>query len=145
MIFLFIATLCSKQWAAFNTFVHLKNSVPPSLKRKRGSKKGELDELSRCYIQEKRITLVEIWKCGWLRLYNTTTNIKQDIRGNFPYRRLLTYYQNLVEIKIGKLFRFVQCDNKVPENFRAIFAVASILQEHFRQQESFRGPNEVLC
>ena len=34
---------------------------------KRGSKKRELDELRRRYIQEKGFTVIEMWECDWWR------------------------------------------------------------------------------
>ena len=38
----------------------------------RGSKKRELDELRRHYIQEKGYKIIEMWECEWWRLYKTT-------------------------------------------------------------------------
>ena len=35
---------------------------------KRGSKKRELDELRRRYIQEKDFAVIEMWECDWWRL-----------------------------------------------------------------------------
>ena len=58
----------------------------------RGSKKRELDELRRSYIQEKGFTVIEIRECESWRLYTTTSNVKQNIRENFPYERSLTEY-----------------------------------------------------
>ena len=88
---------------------------------KRGGKKGELDELRRDYIQEKGLTVIEMWECEWWRLYKTTTNVKQNIRENIPYRRSLTEHQLLEGIKKGNLFGYVQYDIEVPESLRANF------------------------
>ena len=57
---------------------------------KRGSRRRELDELRRSYIQEKGFTVIEMWECEWWRLNKTTTNVKLHIRENFLYRRSLT-------------------------------------------------------
>ena len=89
---------------------------------KRGSRKRELDELRRSYIQEKRFTVKELWECEWWRLYKTTSKVKLHIRENFPYRRSLTEQQLLEGIKKGSLFGYVQCDIEVPEELRVKFA-----------------------
>ena len=89
---------------------------------KRGSRRRELDELRRSYIQEKSFTVIEMWECEWWRLYKTTSEIKLHIRQNFPYRRSLTDQQLLERIKRGSLFVHVQCDIEVPEKLRVNFA-----------------------
>ena len=89
---------------------------------KRGSRKRELDELRRRYIQEKGLMVIETWECEWWRLYKTTTNVKLQIPENFPYRRSLSEHQLLEVIKKGNLFGYVQCDIEVPENLRANLA-----------------------
>ena len=63
------------------------------------SRKRDLDELKRSYIQEKGFTVIEMWECVWWRLYKTTTDVKLHIRENFPYRRSLTEHQLLEGIK----------------------------------------------
>ena len=90
----------------------------------RGSKRRELDELRRSYIQEKRSTDSETWKCEWwgLHLHKTTNIVKQQIRKQFPYRRSLAAEELLKEIKRGTLFGYVQCDIELTENLRRIFA-----------------------
>ena len=89
---------------------------------KRGSRKRELDDLRRGYIQEKGFTVIEMWECEWWRLYKTTTNVKLLITENYPYRRSLTEQQLLEGIKKASLFGYVQCDIEVPENLRVNFA-----------------------
>ena len=89
---------------------------------KRGSRRREIDELRRGYIQEKGFTVIEMWDCEWWRLYKTSTNVKLHIRENFPYRRSLTEKQLLEGIKKRKLFGYIQCAIEVPENLRANFA-----------------------
>ena len=88
---------------------------------KRGSKKRELDELRRDFIEEKIFTALELWECKWWRFNKTTSNVTLNIRENFSPRSL-TEHQLLEGIKKGKLFGYVQCDVEVPENFRANFA-----------------------
>ena len=89
---------------------------------KRGSRRRELDELRRSYIQEKGFAVIEMWECEWWRLYKTTTYVKLHIRENFPYRRSPTEQQLLEGIKKGSLFGYVQCDIEVPESLRVNFA-----------------------
>ena len=89
---------------------------------KRGSRKRELDELRRSFIQEENFTVIEMWEGEWWRLYKTTTNVKLHIRENFPYRRSPTEHQLLEGIEKGNLFGYVQYDIEVSENLRANFA-----------------------
>ena len=89
---------------------------------KRGSKKGDLDELKRNYIQEEGFAVIEMWECEWWRLFKTATNVKLHIRESLPYRRSLTEHQLPQGIKKGILFGYVQCDIEVPENLRTNFA-----------------------
>ena len=70
MVFVLIATLCSKQWPAFTTFVPVKKYIRLIEEDiKRDSRKRELDELRRDYMQEKGFTVFELWVCEWWRLY----------------------------------------------------------------------------
>ena len=69
-----------------------------------------------------RLSVIEVWECEWWRLYKTTTDGKQDVHENFPYRRSLTDYQLQVEIKNGKLFSYVQCDLEVHDKLKAKLA-----------------------
>ena len=89
---------------------------------KRGGRKRELDELRRCYLQEKSFTVIEMLTCDWRRLYKTITNVKLNIQENFPYRRQLTEHQLPEGIKKGNLFGYVQGDIEVPERLKANFA-----------------------
>ena len=122
MGFVLIAILCLKQWVAFITFVTVKCCVFSQEDIKRGSRRRELDELRRGYIQEKGFTVIQLWEFEWWRLYKTTTNVKLHIREIFPYRRSLTKQQLLEGIKKGNLFGYVQRDIEVPENLRENFA-----------------------
>ena len=89
---------------------------------KRGSRKRELDEMIRGYIQEKSFTVIEMWECELWRLYKTTTIVKLQIRENFPNRRWFTEHQLLERRMKGNLFGYVQCDFEVHETLRANFA-----------------------
>ena len=81
---------------------------------KHGSRKRELNELRRSYIQEKGFTVIEMWECEWWRLYKTTTNVKLHISENFSYRRSLAEDQLLEGIMKGRLLGYVPCDIEVP-------------------------------
>ena len=118
---------CNTVFEAMGCFYHFCpcQKLLPSLTEediKRGSRRRELDELRRGYIQETGFTVIEIWECEWWRLYKTTTKVKIHIRENFPYRRSLTEQQLLEGIKKGNLFGYVQCDIEVPENLKENFA-----------------------
>ena len=81
-----ISLLCLKEWVAFITFSMLRVAFI-SLSEKNidyGSKKGELDELRREYIQEKNLPVIEMLELEWWRLYKTTTNVQPHIRENVP-------------------------------------------------------------
>ena len=99
-----------------------RKELRPSLTEediKRGSQKRELDDLRRGYIQERDFTVIGMWECEWWRFYKTTTNVKLNIRENFPHRQSLTKHLLIEAIKKGNLFGYVQCDIEVPENFWA--------------------------
>ena len=118
---------CNTVFEAMGCFYHFCpcQGLSPSLTEedvKRGSRRRELDELGRSYIQEKDFTVTEIWECEWWRLYKTTANIKLHMRENFLYRRSLTEQQLLEGKKNRSLFGSVQCDIEVPENLRVNFA-----------------------
>ena len=117
---------CSTVFEAMACFYHFCpcQELRPSRTEKdikRGSRR-ELDELRQGYIQEKGFTVIGMWKCGWWRLYKTTTSVKLHIGENFPYRRSLAEHQLLEEIKKGNQFGYVQRNIEVPENLRANFA-----------------------
>ena len=89
---------------------------------KRGSKKRELDELRRDYLEKKGFTVIEMWEYEWWRLYKTTSNVKLHIRENFPNRRSVTEHQLFEKIKKRNLFGYVHCDIEVPETLKVNFA-----------------------
>ena len=117
---------CNTVIEAMGCFYHFCpcQELRPSLTEEdiqRGSKKRELDALRRHSIQEKGYKVIKMWECDWWRLYKTTNTGRQHIRKHFPYRRSLAAEQLLEEIKEGKLFGYVQCDNEVKENLRSKF------------------------
>ena len=122
MGFVLFAIMCLKQRVDFTTFLPVKSF--PSLTEEDiedGRRKGELDELRRCFTQEKSSTVIVIWECEWWRIHKTTTKVKLHNRENFAYRRSLTEHQLLEGIKKGNLFGYVQFDNEIPKNLRANF------------------------
>ena len=88
----------------------------------RGVKKRQQDEMSRDHIQQKSYQIVEMWECEWWRLYKTDASVKNHLRENFPYKRPLSEEQLLQGIIDGRLFDYVQCDIKVPENLQSYFS-----------------------
>ena len=120
-------SLCNTVFEALGCFYHFCpcQELPSSLTEedvKRGSRRRELDELRRSYIQDKSFTVIEKWECEWWRLYKTTTNVKLHIPEKFPYKRSLTEQQLGEGIEKLSLFGYVQCDNEVPENLRVNYA-----------------------
>ena len=118
---------CNTVFEAMGCFYHFCpcQELRPSFTEediKRGSRKRELDELRRSYIQEKGYTVIEMWECEWWRFSKTTNNVKLQIRENFPYIGSLTEQQLLQGTKKGFLFGYVQCDIEVPENLGANIA-----------------------
>ena len=115
---------CNTVFEAMGYFYHFCGcqQLRPSLTEEdnqRSSKKRELDELRRHYLQEKGFKVIGMWQCEWWRMYKTTNTVKQHIREQFPYRRSFAAKQLSEEIKKGKLFGYVQCDIEVPEYLRA--------------------------
>ena len=96
----------------------------------RGSRKRELDALTRHFIQEEGFKVFGMWECEWWRLYKTPYTVKKHIREHFPYRRSLGAEQLLEEIKEGKLFYYLQCDIEVPEKLRSKSDNSPNTQEH---------------
>ena len=118
---------CNTVIEAIGCFYHFCTcqQLRPSLTEediKRGSRKRELDELRRDYIQEKSFTVIELWESEWWRLYRTTTSVNLHIRDKFLYRRSHKKHQLLERIKKVNLFGHVQCDIEAPENLRTNFA-----------------------
>ena len=82
---------CSHSNTVFETmgcFYHFCpcQELRPSLTEEdvpRGSKKRELDELRRHYIQEKGSKVIEMWECEWCRLYKTTSTV-EHFREHYP-------------------------------------------------------------
>ena len=96
----------------------------PSLTEKyieRGKKKREMDQMRKQYIKEKRFNVVEMYECGWWNLYKTTTCVKEHLGESFLYKRTLREERLLEQIRIGKLFGYVQCDIEVPEELKKNF------------------------
>ena len=118
---------CHTVCESMGWFYHFcpRQELRPSLTEediKRGTRRRELDELRRSYLQEKGFTVIGMWACEWWRLYKTTTNVKLHIGENFPYRRSLTEQQLLEGIKKRSLLGYVQCDYNKLENLRVNFA-----------------------
>ena len=118
---------CNTVFDAMGCFYHFcaRQELRPSLTEEyihRGSKKTELDELRRHYIQEKGYKVLEMWEREWWRLYKSTNTVKKQIREHFPYRHSFAAEQLLEEIKERKLFGCVHCDNEVPDYLKVNFA-----------------------
>ena len=88
----------------------------------RGTKKGELDEMRKRYIVEKSYTIIESEEYERWNFYKTIVSARKHLRELFPYWRPLHQNQLLDMMKSGALFDYLQCDIKVPEQFRENFA-----------------------
>ena len=72
IVFVLIATLCSKQWAAFTTFVPVKNSGRLSLKRILNVVvKRESSIIRDEAIYKKSFSIIGMRRCDWWGLYKT--------------------------------------------------------------------------
>ena len=56
----------------------------------RGIKKREQEQMGKEYIQQKGCKIIEIWESNWWKLYGTDAKVKNHLRANFPYQRLLS-------------------------------------------------------
>ena len=74
---------------------------------KRSNKRRELYALRRSCIQKKQLTVIEMWKREWWRMYNASNNVKKHIQENFSYRCPLAAEQLLEEIRNGNFFDYV--------------------------------------
>ena len=74
------------------------------------------------YIQQNGYNFIEMWECNWWQLYRTDAKVKNHLRTNFPYQRLLSGERLMQEINSRKFFGYVRCDLKVPEILKAYFA-----------------------
>ena len=105
------------------------------------------------YIKERGYNVVEMWECEWWSLYETTIWVKEHLRLSFPYKRPLRKESLLEQIRSGKLFGYVQCDNEVPEelkerfaNFPPIFRNTNVGQHDFGLlMKDYAEKEELLC
>ena len=88
----------------------------------RGIEKREQDQMRKCYIQQKGYKIIEMWECNWWELYRTDATVKNHLRANFPYQRPLSEERLMQEIRIRRLFGYIQCNLKVPEHLKQYFA-----------------------
>ena len=78
-------------------------------------------------------------ECEWCRLYKTAIIVIQHICETFLYRRSVTDYQLLREIKIGHLFDYVQCDIEVAAGLRTSFANFPLIFKNFLVSQKYIG------
>ena len=82
--------------------------------------------LKRQYLEQLGYKVVSIWECDWRKEVNNTPAIKEFLQAFYRH----TYGQNkemteddiLNAIKQGKMFGFVECDIRVPDNLVARFS-----------------------
>ena len=83
---------CNTVYEAMGSFYHFCpcQQLRPSLTDediKRGSRKRELDELRRGYIQKKGFTVIKMWECECWRLYKTINIVNLHNR-EFPLQTI---------------------------------------------------------
>ena len=88
----------------------------------KGIRKREQGQMRKEYIQEKGYKVIEMWECKWWELNRTDATVKNHLRANFPYQQSLSEERLMQEIKSRKLFGYVQCDLKIPEQLKPYFA-----------------------
>ena len=135
---------CITVLEAMGCFYHFRpcQELRPSLTEediRRGSRKSELDDLRRDYIQEKGFTGIEMWESESWRHYKTTTSVKLHTRENFPCRRSLTEHQFLEGIKKRNLFGNLQCNIEVPKKLRELEKFRRVLNEKANVTSNNRG------
>ena len=64
-----------------------------------------------------------MWECKWWNLCKTTTFVREHLRESFPYNRPLREDRLLEQIRSGKLFGYVQCDNEILEELKKTFVI----------------------
>ena len=104
----------------------------PSLTDKdieRGNKRREMDDMRRDNKKKKGYSVEEMWECEWWASFKTVDKIKNHVRTQFPYKRLLSTDSHLAKIKDGSLFGYVQCDLVVPDELKSKFAKILRLEE----------------
>ena len=79
-----------------------------------GNKTREMDELRREYIKERGYKIQEMWECEWWKHFKTDSPVKNHVKTNFPYKRLLYTDSLLEKINNRSFFGYVQCDSIVP-------------------------------
>ena len=119
----------------------------------------EMDQMRKQYIKEKWYNIVEMWEFEGWNLYKTTTCVKEHLRESFPYKRPLREQSLLEQIRSGKLFGYVQCDNEVPEEFKEKFAnfppifkntnvgrhdIGSLMQDYAEKEGFLCQPRKML-
>ena len=92
------------------------------MKIQRSTKKRELDELRKKYVQEKGYNVIEKYECNQCTLYKKDNIVEQLLREFFPYKVPLTEEKHLEENNSGSLFGYDHCKIEVRENPRGAFA-----------------------
>ena len=59
-----------------------------------------------------------MWECEWWKPHKTTTCVEEHLRESFPYKLPLREESLLEQLRIGKLFCYVECDIEVPEELK---------------------------
>ena len=102
-----------------------------------GIRKRESDKLRKLYLEKKGYKVIEMRECEWWENSMENSMLKNHIRKNFPYKLPLSKETLLTRIHEDKLFGYVQCDLKVPEelcerfaNFPPIFKNSDVGREN---------------
>ena len=155
---------CNTVLEAMGCFCHFCpcQEVRPSLTEEdiqRGIEKRELDELRPHYIKQKGFTVIVSWDCGLWIMYKIVTSVKEHILEMFPYRCSLAENQLWEEIKIAKLFGYVQCKKRVPNKLEphsaklpSLFkntlvdrkSICKLMKQHAEEASSISQPQKML-
>ena len=78
------------------------------------------------YIRDQGYNLVELWECEWRRLKKTSSQVQRFIDSKFrrplDNHKTLTEAQILSAIRNESLFGVVECDIRVPDSLKPVFA-----------------------
>ena len=61
-------------------------------------------------------------ECEWWQNFKTNEKVKNHIRSNIPYKRLLSTESFIRKIRDGSLDGYIHCDLVVPDELKAKFA-----------------------
>ena len=89
-----------------------------------------MDDLRKDYFREKEYSMEEMWDFSRLVQIKNNVDVKNHVRTQFPFKRLLSAI-SLVQSSANELmFGYVQCDLSVSDELKANFPISYLLSKH---------------